>query len=60
MSIQIKIKKIDKNVKIPTYAYNDAGMDLYANENFEILAGEIVQIKTGIAMEIPNSFVGLI
>ena len=62
----INIKKTDENAKIPTYGSEfAAGADLYAvihnEENkVEILPGETAFIDTGIAMEIPNGYVGLV
>lgn len=58
--MKVRIKKINPNVVIPTYAKeNDAGMDLVAtsikeNTTFQITYG------LGIALEIPDGFVGLI
>ena len=58
--MEVKIKKLDPNAVIPTYAKDgDAGMDLVAtkiisNTTFDITYG------TGIAMEIPKGYVGLI
>lgn len=54
------------NAKIPTYGSEfAAGADLYAvihnEENrVEILPGETAFIDTGIVMEIPNGYVGLV
>lgn len=62
----INIKKTDENAKIPTYGSEfAAGADLYAvihnEENMvEILSGETAFIDTGIVMEIPNGYVGLV
>jgi dUTP pyrophosphatase len=62
----INIKKTDENAKIPTYGSEfAAGSDLYAvihnEENrVEILPGETAFIDTGIVMEIPNGYVGLV
>lgn len=62
----INIKKTDENAKLPTYGSEfAAGADLYAvihnEENrVEILPGETAFIDTGIVMEIPNGYVGLI
>lgn len=58
--MQVKIKKIDSDAVIPTYAKaGDAGMDLVAtniksNTTFDITYG------LGIALEIPEGFVGLV
>ena len=62
----INIKKTDGNAKIPTYGSEfAAGADLYAvihnEENkVDILPGETAFIDTGIVMEIPNGYVGLV
>jgi dUTP pyrophosphatase len=56
----VKIKKLHKDAVVPQYAKNgDAGMDLVAtsiisNTTFDITYG------IGIALEIPEGFVGLI
>ena len=62
----INIKKTDENAKIPTYGSEfAAGADLYAvihnEENkVKILPGETAFVDTGIVMEIPNGYVGLV
>ena len=59
--IKVKIKKIDGDAKIPSYAHGgDAGMDIYSAENLTVKAGEHAKVRTGIAMEIPDGFVGLV
>lgn len=46
---------------MPNYAYhNDAGFDLCAIESVTIPAGSRVLVGTGIAMEIPDGYVGLV
>jgi dUTP pyrophosphatase len=58
---EIKIKKIDSDAKIPTYAHEgDAGMDIYSVEDLVVKAGEHAKVHTGIAMEIPDGFVALV
>lgn len=63
MTQQVKIKKLCENAIIPTYgtAYS-AGADLYActDTPITIPSGYTVLIKTGIAMEIPAGYAGLI
>lgn len=59
----MKIKKLYKDSKIPTYASeSSAGMDLYAYCPEEgviaIGSGEIAKIKTGVAVEIPEGYFG--
>jgi dUTP pyrophosphatase len=59
--MQIKFKKLNENAIAPQYAHSfDAGMDLFCLENISVKPNERVQIGTGIAMEIPEGFVGLI
>ena len=59
--MKLKIKKINPDVVLPNYSYDDdAAFDLYSIENVEILPNQRVQIPTGIAMEIPQGHVGLI
>lgn len=59
----MKIKKLHKDSKIPTYADpGAAGMDLYAYLPEEgvvaIPGGGTAKIKTGIAVEIPHGYFG--
>lgn len=56
----LKVKKLTPDAILPSYAHvGDAGMDMYANETVTIQPGQAVKIKTGVAMEIPNGYVGL-
>ena len=59
----IHIKKLKDGAIIPTYGSAEAaGADLYAclNEPVTILPGQSVFIPTGLAMEIPKGYAGLI
>jgi dUTP pyrophosphatase len=58
--MKVKIKKIHPDAVIPSYAKTgDAGMDLVATT---IISEEVFQITygLGIALEIPEGFVGLV
>ena len=58
--MQVKIKRLKPNAVIPTYAKEgDAGMDLVATS---VISETHTQITygLGIALEIPNGFVGLV
>jgi dUTP pyrophosphatase len=58
--MKVRIKKLNENAVIPSYAKDgDAGMDLVATS---IISNTSTQITYGIglALEIPNGFVGLI
>lgn len=62
-SEKINIKKLSSNAKIPSYATDfAAGCDLYSSssEKISVNPGETKLIKTGIAMEIPLGYAGLI
>ena len=59
----INITKLDERAILPTYGSEfSAGADLYACllEPVTIAPGEAVLIHTGLAMEIPNGYAGLI
>ena len=61
--MKVRIKKLDERAVIPTYGTEfSAGADVYAllESDLDIPAGETVFIKTGIALEIPTGYVGLI
>ena len=60
---KIAVKKLNENAVLPTYGSEfSAGADLYAciDEPVVILPGETKLIKTGLAMEIPVGYAGLI
>ena len=62
--IKVNFKKLDKNAHAPTYGSEyAAGADLYALTNGETLhfaPGETKMIKTGLAVEIPEGYAGLV
>lgn len=59
--MQLLIKKVDEKAAVPNFAHaTDAGMDLYALESVTIAPGERVQVRTGIALAIPEGYVGLV
>lgn len=61
MDIKLKVKKINPNAKLPERKNEgDAGLDLYCIEDYTIKPFEIKQISTGIAIEIPKGYFGLI
>lgn len=60
---QINVKKLKENAILPTYGSAEAaGADLYAclDEAVVIGPGESVFVPTGLAMEIPKGYAGLI
>ncbi|MBI2128739.1 dUTP diphosphatase [Candidatus Woesearchaeota archaeon] len=59
--MKIKIKKLSKDAKLPSYAHEgDAGLDLYSDEDFILKVCERAAIKTGVQIAIPNGYVGLV
>lgn len=60
--IDLKIKKLSENAVIPSYgSASAAGADLYSAEaEIVIKPGETKLVHTGLAMEIPEGYVGLI
>ena len=60
---KINIKKLNENAVVPTYGSEfSAGADLYAlaDEPIVIEAHKTVLVHTGVAMEIPTGYVGLV
>lgn len=61
--MKVNIKKLNENAKIPTYATEfSAGADLYAciDEKQTIEAHQTKLIPTGISIEVPENYAGLI
>ncbi len=59
--MELRIKKLHPDAKLPSYAHvGDAGMDLFANGEVLVSSGERVLVQTGVAVEIPIGYVGLI
>ena len=59
MRTTIKVK-LDPGAKMPTRAHpNDAGLDIYAAEDAIIRAGSYAVIETGVHIEIPRGYVGM-
>lgn len=59
--MKILVKKLSLEAKLPSYAHpGDAGMDLFAAEDYQINPGERQNCRTGIAVQIPEEYAGLI
>lgn len=62
-NIPVNVKKLKANATIPTYgSANAAGADLYAciDEALTIASGETFLVPTGLSMELPEGYAGLI
>jgi len=59
--LNLKIKKIYTEAIVPFKSRKgDAGLDLSSLKNYSIKPSEKILIETGICLEIPDGFVGLI
>lgn len=58
----MKLKvKLDKGAKMPTRAHEwDGGLDIYSPESIILYAGDSVVIDTGVHIEIPKGFCGML
>ena len=58
---ELKIERLTTTAKLPTRGhYNDAGLDIYADETVILKAGEYRIIKTGLKMAVPDNYVALV
>ena len=63
MTLQVRFQKLDSRAVAPAYgSASAAGADLYAVTDTPITigAGQTVLVHTGLAVEIPEGFVGLV
>lgn len=59
--MEIKIKKLNPEAKIPTYAHpGDVGMDLYSLEEYILQPGERKHFPLGFAMEFENGYAAIV
>ena len=62
-AVQVNLKKLNEGAIVPSYGTDyAAGADLYAcmEAPIDIESGQTVMIKTGISMELPEGYAGLI
>jgi len=58
---KIQVKKLSAEAKLPSFGRaSDAGMDLYSLADTVLKPGERISCPTGIAIKIPEGFVGLV
>lgn len=58
--VVVKVKTVN-DAEMPSYNYeSDAGFDLTSNEDVEFASWEIKPVNTGLIIEIPKGYVGLI
>lgn len=60
-ALEIRIAKLKYEASVPTRAHpGDAGLDLYACEAAHLGPGERWSVGTGVAVEIPEGYAGLV
>ena len=59
--MRLNVRRLDQRARLPSRAHpDDAGLDLYALEGAALAPGARAQIPTGIALEIPAGYAGLV
>jgi dUTP pyrophosphatase len=59
--VVIPIRKLDPDLPLPAYSHpGDAGADLVAAEDVALAPGGRAAVRTGIAVAIPEGYVGLV
>ena len=59
--LPVPIQRLDDGLPLPAYAHDgDAGADLYAREGVLLEPGERRLVPTGVAIALPDGYVGLV
>ena len=57
----LDVRRLDPDLPLPSYAHpGDAGLDLFAADTTTLRPGERALVPTGVALAIPDGFVGLV
>lgn len=57
----LRVRRLDPDVPLPSYAHpGDAGLDLASAEQRVLEPGERAAVSTGIAVAVPDGWVGLV
>lgn len=60
-TVKVYAKRLQWDAWLPTKGHpGDAGMDVYAIDDYILNPGERVTVRTGIALDIPEGHVGLV
>jgi dUTP pyrophosphatase len=60
-AVPVPVRRLDPDLPLPRYAHpGDAGADLVAAEDVELGPGERALVHTGVAVALPDGFVGLV
>lgn len=56
----LKVKRITETAKLPFKKYNtDSGYDIHADEDIILTIGRVTKIKTGICIDFPDGYDGI-
>jgi dUTP pyrophosphatase len=59
--MDVLVRQIDPGLPLPAYAHpGDAGADLHAAQDVELGPGERALVRTGVAIALPDGYVGLV
>lgn len=57
----LRVRRLDPDVPLPSYAHpGDAGLDLASSEQRVLAPGERAAVATGLAVAVPEGWVGLV
>jgi dUTP pyrophosphatase len=60
-AVPVPVRRLDPDLPVPAYAHpGDAGADLVAAEDVELAPGARSLVRTGLALAIPDGYVGLV
>jgi dUTP pyrophosphatase len=60
-TVSVPVRRLDPDLPLPTYAHpGDAGADLVAAEDIDLAPGARALVRTGVALALPDGFVGLV
>jgi dUTP pyrophosphatase len=60
-AVRVEVRRLDPELPLPAYAHpGDAGADLVAATDVELAPGERKLVPTGIALALPEGYVGLV
>jgi len=60
-TLDVLVTRLDPEVPLPAYAHpGDAGADLVSTVDVDLAPGERVLVPTGLAMALPEGYVGLV
>jgi dUTP pyrophosphatase len=61
VDVRLAVVRIDSGATLPSYAHpGDAGLDLAANEEVTLAPMERAAVGTGVAVAVPDGWVGLV